>query len=135
MIYSNKIPSKDEFYPLYIATGWNESLSLSPQDLELALKSSYGVVSVYDGEELVGFGRIVSDGIVYATIHDVIVAPNYQQQGIGSKIIRQLVHCCEHHDVRIIHLFAARGAEHFYQQLGFVSRPVDSPGMVYEKVN
>ena len=135
MIYSNKIPKKDEFYPLYIATGWNESLGLNPQDLETALNSSYGVVSVYDQKELVGLGRVISDGVVYAMIHDVMVAPNYQQQGIGSKIVRQLVACCEHHDVRSIHLFAARGAEHFYQQLGFVSRPVDSPGMVYEKVN
>ena len=135
MIYSNKIPKKAEFYPLYIATGWNESLNLSPDDLKNALKKSFGVVSVYDGEELVGMGRIVSDGVAYAMIHDVIVAPNYQQQGIGSKIIRQLVANCEHHDIRSIHLFAAKGAEHFYQHLGFVSRPVDSPGMIYEKVS
>ena len=82
----------------------------------------------------VGFGRLVSDGVLYATIHDVVVAPNWQQQGIGSAIIRKLVMTCQHHDIHSIHLFASKGSESFYQHLGFITRPVDSPGMMYEKV-
>ena len=31
-------------------------------------------------------------------------------------------------------LFAAKGRENFYRHLGFNQRPVDSPGMVFEKV-
>jgi GNAT superfamily N-acetyltransferase len=134
MQYTYKIPNKSEFYPLYIATGWNESLNLSPEDLEQAIGNSFCVVSVYEKDQLIGFGRVVSDGVVYATINDVMVAPMWQSQGIGSAIIRKLVNKCEMADIHSIHLFAAKGAESFYKHLGFVTRPFDSPGMLYEKI-
>ena len=134
MQYTYRIPKKTDFYPLYIATGWNESLNLSPDELELAITNSYCVVSVYEKDRLIGFGRVVSDGVAYATINDVMVAPMWQNQGIGSAIIRKLVNKCEIADIRSIHLFAAKGAEGFYKHLGFVTRPFDSPGMLYEKI-
>jgi N-acetylglutamate synthase-like GNAT family acetyltransferase len=133
MEYKDKIPFKSEFYPLYIATGWNERLKLNPDELELAIKNSFAVVSVYEGDELIGFGRVVSDGVAYATIYDVMVTPKWQHHGIGSQIIRILVNKCERQDIRRIHLFAAKDAEHLFKKLGFVARPVDSRGMVYEK--
>ncbi len=134
MIYSNRIPAIDEFYPLYTATGWNESLNLSADELERAIRNSYRVVSVYEGKRLIGFGRVVSDGVVYATLYDVMVLPKWQHQGIGSSIIRKLVRQCEAEGIRSIHLYAARGAESFYNKLGFYARPWDAPGLVYEKV-
>ena len=134
MEYKDKIPFKSEFYPLYTQSGWNDRLNLSPDELEVAIQNSFAVVSVYDKGQLIGFGRAVSDGVAYATIYDVMVMPNWQGQGIGSQIIRILVNKCERHDIRRIHLFAARGSEDFYKHLGFVARPYDSPGMVYEKV-
>jgi len=133
MIYSNRIPEPGEFYPLYSATGWNESLNLSPGELEQAIRNSYRVVSVYEQGQLIGFGRVVSDGVVYATLHDVMVMPKWQHQGIGSSIIRKLVRQCEAEGIRSIHLYAARGAESFYNNLGFHARPHDAPGLVYEK--
>ncbi len=134
MEYKDKIPSKTEFYPLYTETGWNERLNLSPDELEKAIHNSFAVVSVYENNKLIGFGRAVSDGVAYATIYDVMVLPIWQGQGIGSQIIRILVNKCDRHDIRRIHLFAAKGSESFYNHLGFVARPYDSPGMVYEKV-
>jgi len=134
MEYKDKIPFKKEFYPLYVATDWNERLQLSPDELELAINNSFAVVSVYENNELIGFGRVVSDGVAYATIYDVMVTPRWQNQGIGSSIIRILVNKCERHDIRRIHLFAAKDAENLFKKLGFVARPSDSRGMVYEKV-
>jgi len=134
MIYSNKVPSKNEFYPLYIASGWNESLNLSPDRLETAIINSFAVVSVYENDQLIGFGRVVSDGVAYATINDVMVTPNWQGIGVGSKIIRKLVSKCDQWDIPSIHLFAAKGSENFYKHLGFVCRPFDSPVMIYEKI-
>lgn len=133
MEYKDKIPLKTEFYPLYIATGWNERLQLNPDELDKAIHNSFAVVSVYKNDELIGFGRVVSDGVAYATIYDVMVTPMWQKQGIGSQIIRILVNKCERHDIRRIHLFAAKDAENYFRRLGFVARPVDSRGMIFEK--
>lgn len=134
MIYKDTIPDITELYPLFVDSGWNEKLNLNPQDLDTAVRNSFAVISVYENNELIGFGRLISDGVVYATIHDVVVAPNWQQQGIGSSIIRKLVMTCQHHDIHSLHLFANKGSESFYQHLGFVSRRADSPGMMYEKI-
>ena len=134
MKYTDQIPDKAELFPLFNATGWNDSLRLSAEELEHAIENSFAVISVYENNHLIGFGRVVSDGIVYATIYDVLVAPIWQRQGIGSSIIRKLVQICDHHDIRSIHLFADKGSETFYNHLGFIARPVDSPGMVYEKI-
>lgn len=134
MKYTDQIPDKAELFPLFNATGWNDSLRLSAEELEHAIENSFAVISVYENNHLIGFGRVVSDGIVYATINDVLVAPIWQRQGIGSSIIRKLVQLCDHHDIRSIHLFADKDSEKFYNHLGFIARPVDSPGMVYEKI-
>lgn len=134
MKYTDQIPDKAELFPLFNATGWNDSLQLSADELEHAIENSFAVISVYENDHLIGFGRVVSDGIVYATINDVLVAPIWQRQGIGSSIIRKLVQLCDHHDIRSIHLFADKGSANFYNHLGFIARPVDSPGMIYEKI-
>ncbi len=134
MEFKDKIPFKTEIYPLYTQSGWNERLRLNPDELDKAIHNSFAVVSVYEGDQLIGFGRVVSDGVSYATIYDVMVMPQWQGQGIGSNIIRILVNKCERHDIRRIHLFAAKGRENFYRHLGFIPRPVESPGMVFEKV-
>lgn len=133
MKYTDKIPDKSELFPLFNATGWNDSLKLSASELEEAIAKSFAVVSVYENDHLIGFGRVVSDGIVYATINDVLVAPIWQGQGIGSSIIRKLLKLCERHDIRSIHLFADKDSERFYQHLGFTSRTPGAPGMVYVK--
>lgn len=132
--YSNKIPDKSEFYPLYVQTGWIENLDLNPEQLQKAIHNSYFVVSVYDNDTLIGFGRVVSDGAAYATLNDIIVAPKWQSQGIGSTIIRKLVRQCELRDIKHIHLFASKTDEYFFNHLGFVTSPFDSPGMVYQHI-
>ena len=51
--------------------------------LRAALVHSYRVVTCWNGEELCGIGRLISDGVYYASIFDVAVHPAYQRQGIG----------------------------------------------------
>ena len=133
MRYTTQIPDTTRLYPLFVESGWNEKLRLSPRDLERAAQNSYVAISVYENEELLGFGRVISDGVVYATIHDVVVMPRWRRQGVGSNIIRRLLAICQDHAIHSIHLFANKGAEDFYRSLGFTSRAADSPGMVYEK--
>lgn len=132
MQYIEEIPNIEDYYPLYMETGWNEILCLSKQELEIAVEQSFTTVCVYNQSNLIGFGRIVSDGIMYATIYDVVVKPEFMNQGIGKEIVRKLIDKCKSKNIRSIHLFAAKGAEPFYNNLGFVARPKDAPGMKYK---
>ena len=129
--FRSEIPASHQFYQLFQTTGWNEKYRLSPEELAQALRSSWFVLSAYDGEQLVGFGRLVSDGVLHAMIYELIVLPEYQGQGIGGIILEKLVEKCQESGVRDIQLFCACGKRAFYEKRGFVARPEDSPGMQY----
>lgn len=129
------MPNIEQYYPLYLETGWNELLRLSKDDVKKALKGSYICICAYDGNELVGFGRVNSDGVVYAGIFDVIVRQTHQHRGIGKLIVKKLIEHCQTNGIRSIHLFSASGKREFYEKLGFEARPDDMPGMKYIEVS
>lgn len=75
------------------------------------------------------FGRIVSDTILHAMIYDMILRPEYQRQGIGSRVLSMLLDRCRRARIRDVQLFCAKGREAFYRRHGFEPRPADAPGM------
>jgi hypothetical protein len=65
-VYRTNPPEKSEFFRLFETTGWNAEYNLDPDRLHLAVVASWYTVSAYDGDRLVGFGRMICDGIVHA---------------------------------------------------------------------
>jgi GNAT superfamily N-acetyltransferase len=128
--YQTFPPTPEEYFALFETTGWNDEYHLTTLDLAKALKESAFMVSAYDEGRLVGFGRVMSDSI-HALIYDLIVAPDYQRQGIGGEILEQLVRRCQEAHIRDIQLFSARGRREFYERHAFAARPDDAPGMQY----
>jgi GNAT superfamily N-acetyltransferase len=124
----------DGYAALFATTGWNEMYRCTPSDLEVVLASSWSVISAYDGSALVGSGRVMSDGILYAVVFDMVIAPTHRGRGIGSEILKKLLARCEAAGIRDVLLFSARGTQDFYSRFGFVPRPHDAPGMIYRRV-
>ncbi len=93
-----------------------EMTSLAPAVHERLFVNSQVVAFAFDGEELVGFGRALSDGVKDAGIFDVAVAPAYQGQGIGTSILQSLMDDLAGCNVI---LFANPGRESFYAKFGF----------------
>lgn len=87
-----------------------------PDQLRRAYEKSYRVCFAYDGPRLVGAGRVLSDGEYYAAVYDLVVLPEYQGQGIGSRIMASLM---EDLPPGPVLLFAVPGKERFYERLGF----------------
>jgi ribosomal protein S18 acetylase RimI-like enzyme len=56
-----------------------------------AFENSAVVCFAKDGERLVGAARALSDGEYHATIYDVVVHPDYQRQGVGSRLMSELL--------------------------------------------
>lgn len=87
-----------------------------PEVHKRAFEASHTTVFAWQGGQLIGFGRAISDGVYQAAIYDVAVRPDYQGQGVGSVIINaiqtRLAHC------NLI-LYASPGKEGFYQTLNF----------------
>lgn len=129
--YTTSRPAIDQFWQLFLTTGWNDEYHLAPDDLSRALEHSWHMVCAYERERLIGFGRVVSDTSLHAMIYDLIVDPDYRQRGIGGYILEQLVERCLEEKIRDIQLFCARGKRAFYEKRGFSARPEDGPGMSY----
>ncbi|AQQ51853.1 GNAT family N-acetyltransferase [Planococcus lenghuensis] len=127
--YQHDLPRKEAFYKLYETTGWNSKYGFSQEQLHTAISNSYFMTCAYDGEQLVGFGRVISDGIYQTFIGDMIVHPDYQQQGIGKSILGSLVDQCRLDGIKWIQLTCAKGKMAFYHKYGFEARPADAPGM------
>lgn len=45
-----------------------------------ALDNTIYSVSVYDDDKIIGYGRLIGDGICFLYIHDVMVLPKYQHK-------------------------------------------------------
>lgn len=116
------VNSVEEFNFLYEAVGWGHyEENISKKALENTLYS----VSIYDGK-IIGYGRIIGDGICFLYIHDVMVIPEYQSKKIGTMIMNKLIQKVDkvkqdNPDVRV-YLGASKGKEEFYEKFGFVKR-------------
>lgn len=104
----------DELSTLYRIAPLGEK---KPEDLRVSFGNSRYVCFAYDGEQLVGAGRALADGVDCSYICDVAVHPQYQGQGLGKDIILRLRELSAGH--RKIILYANPGKEGFYAALGF----------------
>ena len=129
LIFKNSLPDRQAFYPLFNTTGWNGKYQLDSNELYQALENSWYLISVYNEDKLVGFGRIICDGVVHALILDLITHPDYRNEGIGGAVLEKLITKCKEHQIRDIQLFCAIGYTGYYEKRGFRKRPNDAPGM------
>jgi GNAT superfamily N-acetyltransferase len=127
--YQTSLPGKAACFELFQSTGWNAGYQITEDQYFEAVRNSWHIVAAYDGEQLIGLGRVLSDGMVHALIVDMMVLPPYQGRGVGGEIMRRLLERCEARRIRDVQLFAAKGKAGFYKRLGFVERPADAPGM------
>ena len=117
------VNSIEEFNYLYDAVGWG---SYDEKVSEKALANTMYSVSVYDNDKIIGYGRIIGDGICFLYIHDVMVIPKYQNKKIGSQIMNKLLEKVnqikiENPYVRV-YFGASKGKEKFYERFGFITR-------------
>ncbi|HQO02815.1 MAG TPA: GNAT family N-acetyltransferase [Spirochaetota bacterium] len=122
-------PTIQEYRNLYESTGWVSVKSISDVMLQKAIENSWFCVSVYDDETIIGIGRLISDGALYAFVCDMIVLPLYQRKGIGSTILRMLKEKCNETGFQRVWLFSAPERIEFYVKNGFEKRPENAPGM------
>ena len=71
-------------------------------------------ITAYDEKELVGCLRILSDGYYFGTITELLVLPQYQKQGIGSKLLQ----LAKDNTPTMLYFGAQPTAEKFYEKNG-----------------
>lgn len=98
---------------------------VSTKESETCLDNSLFLVCAYDSKELIGFGRIVGDGVLCFYIADVLVSPKMASRGLGGMIIEALVSYLKEAATPLstIALLAAPNKEPFYNKYGFDTCP------------
>lgn len=93
----------------------------APQHMSMAIRNSTEVIAVYlQSGALIGFGRLISDGVFYGTMWDIAVDPAYQGRGVGTAIMNALLKTSRRLGLYMIGLFTAPHNWKFYERLGFV---------------
>lgn len=102
---------------LFNATAfWAKERSL--EDLETAIAYSDPVVTVWDGDRMIGFTRGTSDGVFRGTIWDVVIHPEYQGLGLGRKLVETLISHPRMNRVERVYLMTTH-QQSFYERIGF----------------
>ena len=84
--------------------------------LRRAFENSTVVCLAMDAGKLVGAARALSDREYHATVYDVVVHPEYQRQGLGSRLMSEVLASLPVWRVLVV---ADGDAKLFYQRLGF----------------
>ncbi|MBE9004946.1 GNAT family N-acetyltransferase [Fortiea sp. LEGE XX443] len=101
-----------------ISAFWAEGRSI--EDLGIAVTNSEPVISLWDDTKLIGFARATSDGIYRATIWDVVIHPDYQGTGLGSKLVETVLSHPRMKWVERVYLMTTH-QQGFYKKIGFTS--------------
>ena len=60
-------------------------------DLKKCIANSDVIVSLWIGNEIVGFGRALTDGIYRGVLWDIVIDQNQQGKGFGTLIVKNLL--------------------------------------------
>ena len=111
----------EDVLPLYEAVGWT-NYTTKPEMLKAAFENSLHVLAAFNEEGiLVGVLRAVGDGVSILFIQDILVTPEYQHQGIGTKLLQQTLE--KYKNVYQIQLATDNSMKtiSFYESNGFTS--------------
>ncbi len=95
---------------------WAKSRTIN--DLKKCLANSDVIISVWVGNEIVGFGRALTDGVYRGVLWDIVIDKNYQSKGFGTLIIRNLLSSKKIKNTKKLYLMTTN-KKLFYSQFDF----------------
>ena len=88
------------------------------KDLKKCLANSDVIVSLWVGNEIVGFGRALTDGIYRGVLWDIVIDQGYQGKGFGTLIVKNLLSSKKIKKTKKLYLMTTN-KELFYSQFDF----------------
>jgi spermidine synthase len=122
IMYRLKINSDfnvEQVLQIYRQEKWLKPEKDNKKLLKKMIAGSYAFAGLYKDDEIIGIGRITSDGVSDAYIHDVAVRKEYRGRGLGVKIVKALLAYISRKGIDWIVLIAQPGTKIFWNKLGF----------------
>lgn len=114
----------------FLSRSFWDSQGISRETVERAIRSSL-CFGVYDGQQQIGFARVVTDGATFAYLCDDYILESYRGRGLGKWLMECIL---SHPDLQGLHrwVVVTRDAR-LYQKVGFA--PLKEPETYLEIVN
>ena len=87
-------------------------------DLKKWLANSDVLVSLGVGNEIVGFGRALTDGVYRGVLWDIVIDKNHQNKGFGTLIVKNLLSSKKIKNTKQLYLMTTN-KKLFYSQFDF----------------
>ena len=100
-------------------------------ELKKCLANSDVIISIWSGNELVGFGRALSDGIYRGVLWDIVIDQNHQGKGYGKMIIKNILKSKTIKHTKKIYLMTT-SKKLFYSQVDF--KEVSSQNLLVREI-
>ena len=100
-------------------------------DLKKCLANSDVVVSIWYQNEIVGFGRALSDGVYRGVLWDIVIDQNHQGKGYGRIIVQTLLDSEKIKKTQKIYLMTTN-KKTFYSQVDF--KEVSSQNLLIREI-
>lgn len=114
--YQVSPPVSNDLLNSLFAAAWGRS---SETDFQPVLAHSLAYICAYDGTNLVGFVNLAWDGGIHAFLLDTTVHPEWQRQGIGSRLVQEAARVAEERGIHWLHVDYEPHLEQLYLDCGF----------------
>ena len=88
------------------------------KQLKKMLEHSNVIITLWNNNNLVGFGRATSDQVYRAVLWDIVISKEVQRVGLGKIIVEELLNDKKIKSAEKVYLMTT-DSEEFYKQLGF----------------
>ena len=88
------------------------------KDLKKCLANSDVIISLWVDNEIVGFGRALTDGIYRGVLWDIVIDQNHQGKGFGKLIVKNLLSSKKIKNTKKLYLMTTN-KKLFYSQFDF----------------
>ncbi|MGN6380636.1 MAG: GNAT family N-acetyltransferase [Gaiellales bacterium] len=119
-----------EYRALRADGGWSE-VRAADDALQRALDATWNVTARTGTGDLVGMARLLDDGVLYASLWDMIVRRDHRGQGLGTAILDAIMRRTGDRD--LMALVATPLGAPLYRRAGFAEQSRGSTGMVWRR--
>ena len=95
---------------------WAQSRTIN--DLKKSLANSDVIISIWSDNEIVGFGRALSDGVFRGVLWDIVIDKDHQGKGYGKLIVKNLLNAKMIRKTKKVYLMTTN-KKLFYSQIDF----------------
>ncbi|MBJ7450269.1 MAG: GNAT family N-acetyltransferase [Parachlamydiales bacterium] len=106
---------------LFELVGWGKGFYPTIEKWQRVLKASTFIAYIKKDDQVIAFARILEDGIM-CMFYDMCVHPDYQGNGLGTKVVSFLLDKIKDMEFISIGLFVEESnpsARKFYESVGF----------------